>query len=58
MLADRVTLSGNKIFIYLELDFEKGPVFGKFVVYRAGQDWVLVNFVFNTKEDLILPSCP
>ena len=42
----------------MEIDFEKGPLFAKFVVYRAAEDWVLVTFTFNTKEELILPSCP
>ena len=41
--------------LYLIVDFEKGPLFAKFVVYRAEQGWILTNFNFNTKEDL-LPS--
>ncbi len=44
--------------LYLSLNFEKGPLFAKFVVYRAESGWILVNFVFNTKEELILPSTP
>jgi len=40
---------------YLTLDFDKGPVFGKFIVYKADQAWVLVAFNFNTKDD-VLPS--
>ena len=51
-------VSPNTRVIYMEIDFEKGPLFAKFVVYRAAEDWVLVTFTFNTKEELILPSCP
>ena len=40
---------------YVTIDFEKGPLFAKFVVYRADQGWILTSFNFNTKEELILP---
>jgi hypothetical protein len=42
--------------IYLALDFEKGPLFAKFLVYRSNQQWILTSFNFNTKEELILPA--
>jgi len=42
--------------IYLELDYEKGPVFAKFVAYRTEKEWILAYFNFNTKEELILPA--
>jgi hypothetical protein len=41
---------------YLVLDFEKGPVFAKFVSYRSDQGWILAYFNFNTKEEAIFPS--
>lgn len=42
--------------VYLVLDYEKGPLFAKFVVYRSDQGWILANFSFNTKEEAILPT--
>ena len=42
--------------IYLALDYEKGPLFAKFVVYRAEVGWIVVSFTFNTKEELIFPN--
>jgi hypothetical protein len=42
--------------IYLVLDFDNGPLFSKFLAYRSDQAWVLVNFSFNTKEEVILPT--
>ena len=51
-------LSPRTRVIYLVLDFEKGPLFAKFVVYRSGQAWILAYFNFNTKEELVFPSCP
>ncbi|MBZ5648073.1 MAG: hypothetical protein LAN37_12705 [Acidobacteriia bacterium] len=50
-------LSSNTRVIYLNINFEKGPVFAKFLVYRAEQDWILTSFLLNTNPDLILPSC-
>lgn len=41
--------------VYLILDFEKGPVFAKFVVYKSNQRWILTSFDFNTKEEAIFP---
>jgi hypothetical protein len=43
---------------YLTLDFENGPVFAKFVVYQANHRWVLTDFNFNTKEEMIFPPLP
>lgn len=41
--------------LYLILDFEKGPLFAKFVVYQSNHRWILTSFDFNTKEEMILP---
>jgi hypothetical protein len=42
--------------IYLVMDFEKGPVFAKFVAYRSEQGWIMAYFNFNTKEELVFPQ--
>ncbi len=55
VIAIRV-LSPKTRVIYLVMNFEKGPLFCKFVVYRSEQGWILTNFNFNTKEELIVPS--
>jgi hypothetical protein len=52
------TISPSTRIFYLTLEFEKGPAFAKFVIYKATEDWILVSFNFNTKPELILPSCP
>ncbi|WP_263367070.1 hypothetical protein [Edaphobacter bradus] len=48
-------LSPRTQVICLVLDYEKGPLFAKFTVYKASQAWILTNFNFNTKEEAILP---
>jgi len=42
--------------IYLALNYEKGPLFAKFMVYKTAEGWILVNFSFNTKEEFIIPK--
>ncbi|MDT8318297.1 MAG: hypothetical protein RQ824_09970 [bacterium] len=43
-------------FIILSMDFERGPVFARFLAYKGEKDWLLVSFDFNTKAELILPA--
>jgi hypothetical protein len=49
------TLSATTRIVYMTLNFEKGPLFAKFVVYRTAQGWILTSFTFNTKEEMVLP---
>jgi hypothetical protein len=43
--------------VYLVLDYEKGPLFARFMVYRAaGQAWTMTSFTFNTHVDAVLPA--
>ena len=43
-------------YIILSMDFERGPVFARFLAYKGEKGWLLVSFDFNTKAELILPS--
>lgn len=52
------TLTPRIRIYYLALDFEKGPLFAKFVVYRTASGWILTTFNFNVSEDAILPALP
>lgn len=40
--------------IYLALDYERGPLFAKFVIYRSSQRWLLTSLDFNLREEQIL----
>jgi len=42
--------------IYMVMNFEKGPLFAKFVCYRSDREWTVTNFVLNTKEMVVLPT--
>lgn len=43
-------------FIILSMDFERGPVFARFLAYKGEKGWLLVSFDFNTKPEIILPA--
>ena len=43
-------------FIILSMDFERGPIFARFLAYKGEKGWLLVSFDFNTKPELILPA--
>jgi hypothetical protein len=48
-------LTPNVRVLYLVMNYDKGPLFTKFVVYQSAQGWILTNLNFNTKEELIIP---
>jgi hypothetical protein len=41
--------------IYLVLDYERGPLFARFTVYRSNHRWIMTSFDFNTREETIFP---
>lgn len=50
-LSQRVRL------VYLVINYDKGPLFGKFVTYRSeDHGWLLLNFAFNRDPEAILPE--
>ena len=42
--------------LFVGLRYEKGPVFAKFLTFKAGEKEVLVSFKFNTTPEEILPG--
>jgi hypothetical protein len=37
------------------INFERGAVYARFVVYHAERDWVVQNMDFSTRPESILP---
>jgi hypothetical protein len=48
-------LSSLTLIVYLTINFEKGPLFARFLAYRMRNDWVLPDFAFDTKPEAIFP---
>ncbi|MGE0267020.1 MAG: hypothetical protein AB7S78_01010 [Candidatus Omnitrophota bacterium] len=41
---------------YIQINYEKGPLFTYFLTYKTGETWVVINFKFHTEPDSIFPS--
>ena len=42
--------------VIISMNYELGPVYAKFLTYKAKTGWILVSFDFNTKPEIILPA--
>lgn len=49
-------LSSRARILYLLLNFEKGPLFARFLVYRSEQGWILTSFSLSTDPAAIIPG--
>ncbi len=49
-------LSRLTTIVYLTINYEKGPLFARFLAYRIRDGWILPDFSFNTKPEAILPT--
>ncbi len=54
LITTRIITPRTRVY-YLLLEYEKGPLFAKFVAYRVPQRWLLTSFDFNIREEMILP---
>jgi hypothetical protein len=41
--------------IYVAIDFQRGVVYGRFLVYRSEKDWVVQNMDFSERPEAIMP---
>lgn len=41
--------------IYLAINFERGVVYGRFLIYRGGKDSVVQNMDFSERPEAIMP---
>jgi len=42
--------------VYVQMKYEKGPLFAKFLTFKTGEKESIVSLKFNTEPDAILPS--
>jgi len=42
--------------VYLVLDYDTGPLFARFLLYRSGAAWIVTSLAFNTDPDQVLPA--
>jgi hypothetical protein len=41
--------------IYLSINYERGAVYARFLVYRTEKDWVVQSMNFNTRPEALMP---
>jgi hypothetical protein len=44
--------------VYLTLDYDRGPLFAKFVLYRTTQGYIVTSMVFSPNDTEVLPAQP
>ncbi len=42
--------------VYLVLDYDSGPLFARFLLYRSGTGWIVTSLAFSTDPDQVLPA--
>ena len=48
-------ISRSSEVIYLSINFERGVVYGRFLMYRGDKDWVVQNMDFSERPEAIMP---
>jgi len=51
-------VSSTSYVVYMTLDYDRGPLFANFRVYRTGVGSILTGIALNTDEDAVLPPPP
>lgn len=52
----QVDVTSSSRLHYIQLSYEKGPVFTYFLTFKKGDDWIVINFKFHTEPDSIFPA--
>lgn len=48
-------ISGTSKVLYIAINFQRGVVYARFLVYRAERDWVVQNMDFSERPEAIMP---
>ena len=54
-LLERKAIGRTSAVIYLSLNFERGAVYARFLLYRTAKTWVVQNMDFSTKPEAVMP---
>ncbi len=49
------TIGRSAEIIYLAINFERGAVYARFVVYHTEKDWVVQNMDFSSRPESVMP---
>jgi hypothetical protein len=54
-LLQTKAISRNSQIQYLCINFERGAVYGRFLLYRTDKDWVVQNMDFSARPEALMP---
>ena len=54
IIQDKVVSRSSEV-IYLAINFERGAVYGRFLVYKTAKDWVVQNMDFSERPEAVMP---
>jgi hypothetical protein len=54
-VVESKSIGVNSQILYLSMDFERGAVYARFLVYHTGKAWVVQDMDFSTKPEAIMP---
>lgn len=57
IVSDR-TISASTRVIYMTLNFDKGPLFAKFILYRTEPGYIVTSLLFSPNDTDVLPAQP
>jgi hypothetical protein len=52
---DTKPISTSSETLYVSINFERGAVYGRFLLYRADKTWVVQNIDLSTRPETIMP---
>ena len=54
-LVETKAIGPSSEILYLAINFERGAVYARFLVYRTDKAWVVQDMDFTTKPEAIMP---
>jgi hypothetical protein len=55
-IIERHRMTPSIEMLYVAINYERAPMFGKFLVFRRADSWIVTTFTFNTNADKVLPA--
>ena len=54
-LIQNKEISRSSRVVYLSINFDRGVIYGRFLIYRTERDWVVQNMDFSERPEAVMP---
>jgi len=48
-------MTPSTLIVYLSINYERGPLFARFIAYRLKDSWILPEFSFHIRPEAVFP---